>query len=87
MVLQQQSNVKIWGKSNSQKSIEVTTSWNNKQYNTSSDKNGNWSLKVSTPKAGGPYEIKINDGQERILKDVLIERYGYAPGNQTCLCP
>ncbi|WP_428741751.1 sialate O-acetylesterase [Tenacibaculum sp.] len=87
MVLQQQSNVKIWGKSNSQESIEVTTSWNNKQYKTSSDKNGNWSLEVSTPTAGGPYEININDGQELILKEILIGEVWICSGQSNMYMP
>ncbi|MFI0429276.1 sialate O-acetylesterase [Mariniflexile sp. HMF6888] len=87
MVLQQQSNVKIWGKSNSKKIIEVITSWNNNQYTANSDKNGNWSLKVSTPKAGGPYEIIINDGQELILQDVLIGEVWVCSGQSNMYMP
>tara|TARA_R110002049_G_scaffold38978_6_gene120426 strand:- start:3373 stop:4770 length:1398 start_codon:yes stop_codon:yes gene_type:complete len=87
MVLQQQSNIRIWGKSNSKKAINVTTSWNNNQYTTESDINGNWTLKVATPKAGGPYEIIISDGQELILKDVLIGEVWVCSGQSNMYMP
>ncbi|WP_020533072.1 sialate O-acetylesterase [Flexithrix dorotheae] len=72
MVLQQQTEVAIWGKASPKKEVKITTSWDGKSYTTSSDKNGKWKLKVSTPEAGGPYDITISDGTELKLNDVLI---------------
>lgn len=72
MVLQQNSSVKLWGRADGKK-VTITTSWNNRTYRTSTDKDGNWLVKVDTP-AGGytPYSITINDGTPVTLSDILI---------------
>lgn len=72
MVLQQNSSVKLWGWADG-KDVIVTTSWNNKTYQTSTDKEGRWSIKVGTP-AGSytPYTITISDGTPVSLSDILI---------------
>ena len=57
MVLQQQSECNIWGKADKGKSVVVITSWDKKSYSATVNQEGNFSLKVQTPKAGGPYEI------------------------------
>lgn len=72
MVLQQQTQVAIWGKAAKNSAVKVTSSWNNKSYNTTSSNNGNWKLKISTPKAGGPYEITISDGKILKLRNILV---------------
>lgn len=72
MVLQQNSSVKLWGWADG-KNVTVTTSWNNRTYRTSTDKEGAWLIKVDTP-AGSytPYSIKISDGTPVTLTDILI---------------
>lgn len=72
MVLQQNSNVNLWGWADGKK-VKVTTSWNNRTYQAATDENGTWILKVETP-AGGytPYSITISDGTAVTLSDVLI---------------
>lgn len=72
MVLQQQTDAAIWGTALANKTVEVMTSWNNKTYSTKSDKNGHWKLKIQTPKAGGPFNISISDGEVFKLNNVLI---------------
>ncbi|SHF83500.1 sialate O-acetylesterase [Mariniphaga anaerophila] len=72
MVLQQQTEAAIWGKSEKNKTVKVTTSWNKKNYSTKADNEGNWKVKVQTPNAGGPYSITISDGKSLTLKNVLI---------------
>ena len=72
MVLQQNSSVRLWGRADGKK-VTITTSWNNRTYRTSTDKDGNWLVKVDTP-AGGytPYSITISDGTPVTLSDILI---------------
>jgi len=72
MVLQQQTEVAIWGKANKNSSVKVSTSWNSKSYSSKASADGSWKLKVATPNAGGPYEITISDGKALKLKNVLI---------------
>lgn len=71
MVLQRNDNVKIWGQS-SNKTVSVTTSWNNKKYKATTDNTQNWSVTVATPGAGGPYSITFNDGDKLTIQNVLI---------------
>ena len=72
MVLQQNSSVKLWGWADGKK-VTVTTSWNNRTYQASVEKDGAWLVKVDTP-AGGytPYSITISDGTPVTLSDILI---------------
>ena len=72
MVLQQQAEVKLWGKARPNATVTVKTSWNGQTYKSSSDDKGGWSLTVSTPVAGGSYKITFNDGELLTLQNVLI---------------
>ncbi len=80
MVLQQKAEVKLWGWSDKNKTIKVLTSWNKKSYSTVADANGNWLLKVSTPVAGGPFEITISDGESITLNNILIGEVWFCSG-------
>ena len=72
MVLQQNSSVKLWGWADGKK-VTVTTSWNNRTYQASTDKDGTWLVKVDTPEGGyTPYSITISDGTPVTLSDILI---------------
>ena len=51
MVLQQKAEAPIWGISKSNRTIEITTSWDQKKYTTQADAQGNWKAKVDTPVA------------------------------------
>jgi len=57
MVLQQQTECNIWGTADKGKSVVVITSWDKKSYSALVDENGEFLVKVKTPKAGGPYDI------------------------------
>ena len=80
MVLQQESNVKLWGTSVPTEKITVTSSWG-KKVNTIVDKAGNWSVSIETPIAGGPYKIQIqSESHQIIINDVLIGEVWLASG-------
>jgi sialate O-acetylesterase len=72
MVLQQQTNAKIWGWAKPGVEIKITTSWNKKIYTTKADNKGSWNIKVVTPVAGGPYNISISDGEPLTINNILI---------------
>lgn len=72
MVLQQRSDVKIWGKASPGRAVKVTTSWDGKTYETKAAATGDWKTTVTTPAAGGPYTVTISDGRPVSLKNVLI---------------
>ena len=72
MVLQQMYDTAFWGKSKPGETITVKGSWG-KEASTQSNEKGDWELKLSTPKAGGPYTITIQTSNNSILlKDVMI---------------
>lgn len=87
MVLQQQTDAAIWGKATKNASVSVTTSWNHKSYSTKASGDGSWKLKVSTPKAGGPYEITVSDGKSLKLKNVLVGEVWVCSGQSNMEMP
>src|SRR5690606_5054528 len=65
MVLQQDSNVVIWGWTTStSEDITVYGTWNNEKVTTKAFQ-GVWSLQLPTPKAGGTYSL-IVEGHEKL---------------------
>lgn len=87
MVLQQNSKVMLWGKANPFKIVKVRTSWDGILRKTKSDYLGNWSLFVYTPVAGGPYDIRISDGEELVLNDILIGEVWLCSGQSNMEMP
>lgn len=87
MVLQRNTNVKLWGSTTLKKDVTITTSWDNKTYKVKPDKEGNWIATVSTGDAGGPYMIKISDGEELILEDVLLGEVWISSGQSNMEFP
>jgi sialate O-acetylesterase len=71
MVLQQKSNVAVWGWADAGEKIAVSTTWK-KSAKTTAGKDGKWSLKLRTPKAGGPFDITIKGNNTIELKNVLV---------------
>lgn len=49
MVLQQNTNARIYGTADPGSAITVTPSWNGKHYTATTDRTGSWSLAVETP--------------------------------------
>lgn len=87
MVLQQQADVKLWGRAKKSSPVAITTSWNNKTYQTNADSQGKWMLTVSTPNAGGPYEIMFSDGEALTLKNILIGEVWFCSGQSNMEMP
>ncbi len=87
MVLQQQTDAAIWGKATPNTTVKVTTSWDNKTYDTQSDGNGKWKIKMKTPIAGGPYELTISDGTTLKLSNVLIGEVWVCSGQSNMQMP
>ena len=72
MVLQQQSECNLWGWTEPGKKVQVSTSWDNQSYISTTQKDGRFEVKVKTPKAGGPYHIAFKDGDELKLVHIMI---------------
>ena len=81
MILQRNSQVPIWGSAKGNERVSITSSWNNNEVITKADNNGNWTADISTPDAGGPYEIKISSKKNILnLTNVLIGEVWVASG-------
>ena len=73
MVLQQQTDVLLWGRAAPGVRITVAPSWCRETFSAAADPRGRWELTVPTPAAGGPFRIEVTAGQEsRTLHDVLV---------------
>jgi len=70
MVLQQKSEVKLWGWCGPAEKITIKTSWDAIIYKTTGGSSAKWIQKIKTPAAGGPYTITINESTT--LEDVMI---------------
>lgn len=87
MVLQQNSDVKLWGVAKGNTIVTVKVSWSNKIYKTLSDSDGNWMLKVQTSIAGGPYEISFSDGQKKTISNVMLGEVWLCSGQSNMEMP
>lgn len=73
MVLQQQSDARLWGWDKPGTTVTISTSWNGARYEARTDSKGLWTVKVKTPEASyTPYSITFDDGEKTTIKDVLI---------------
>jgi len=70
MVLQQKSELNLWGWCAPAEKISIKTSWDTVRYVTKGTSGAKWSIKIKTPPAGGPYTITINDNI--VLDDVMV---------------
>jgi sialate O-acetylesterase len=72
MVLQQKSDVTIWGWAKTGEKVVLKADWLTDEINTTVDNQGKWSLTLKTPEAGGPYNITLKGYNEVTLKNILI---------------
>jgi sialate O-acetylesterase len=72
MVLQQKSDVTIWGWAKTGEKVILKADWMNSEISTTVDNQGKWTLILKTPGAGGPYNISLKGYNELTLKNVLI---------------
>lgn len=70
MVIQRNSKVCLWGKSDAKK-ISIRTSWDNKVYKSVVTEDGSFKVMIDSPSAGGPYIIEFNDGDKLALENVM----------------
>lgn len=80
MVLQQRSTVPIWGWTEPAGKVTVVTSWDKKKYTAAASASGAWRVQVATPRAGGPYTIRITGSDTLELQDVLIGEVWFCSG-------
>ena len=87
MVLQQKASVAFWGWAKPGATVNITPSWSKDKLAIKSNAAGKWALKISTPAAGGPYQILISDGKSLILNNVLIGEVWLCTGQSNMEMP
>ena len=72
MVLQQQTEARLWGWAKPGRTVKVTTSWNNDVVTAKAAKDGTWLVKVKTPKASyEPLSVTFDDGEPLTIQNVV----------------
>ena len=90
MVLQRESQVRIWGEADADSVVVLRASWESEGtlHTATSDHTGRWSMMVPTPQAGGPYEFSVACGAEhRSVKNVLIGEVWLCSGQSNMEMP
>ena len=88
MVLQQQTEVRLWGWAQPGKTVKVSTSWNHDAISTKADKQGKWLVKVKTPKASyEPLSITFDDGEPLTVNNVVAGEVWVCAGQSNMEMP
>lgn len=88
MVFQQSCKAPVWGKAAPGAVVTVTPSWNGKSYRATAGPDGNWSVKIDTPKGGfKKYSVTISDGEPLVLQNVLVGEVWLASGQSNMQMP
>lgn len=81
MVLQQNSKINIWGKSEKGRVVEVKPCWSENSVYVTADNSGDWIAVIETPEASfTPRTITVSDGEQVVLSNILIGEVWLASG-------
>ena len=87
MVLQQNSDVKIWGWADADEVVNVTGDWLNTKASSTADADGKWQVSIKTGEPGGPHAITV-EGKNRIkLEHVLFGEVWIGSGQSNMEMP
>ncbi len=70
MVVQQDTEIPMWGWADPMEKITIEASWGEKA-ETIAKADSSWHVRLKTPKAGGPFQITITGKNKIVLEDVL----------------
>jgi len=87
MVLQRNSEVKIWGWADAGETVSVTGDWLDTKSSAQADADGKWQVNIRTGEAGGPHVVTIA-GKNRInLENILFGEVWIASGQSNMEMP
>lgn len=72
MVLQQNSDVAIWGWSDPGETIKIVTSWSKDTVTVKADNSSKWTTSIKTIAAGGPHSIEVLGNEKVKLNNVML---------------
>ncbi|WP_400191764.1 sialate O-acetylesterase [Hymenobacter sp. B81] len=87
LVLQQKTTVALWGWAAPGEAVQVTAGWQKKPLRTVADAQGNWLVRVPTPKAGGPYTLVFQGRNRLAVRDVLLGEVWLCSGQSNMAFP
>lgn len=88
MVLQQNSEVKLWGKARANTVVKIKASWDKQIFKTQSDQDGHWLVKIPTPSATyTPQTLEISDGDLLKVNNILIGEVWFCSGQSNMDMP
>ena len=88
MIIQQQTNVRLWGWDQPGRTVKVSTSWSNEVATAKTDKNGQWLVTVKSPKASyAPLSITFDDGDKTTITGVLAGEVWVCAGQSNMEMP
>lgn len=88
MVIQQNTEVRLWGWDEPGKKVSVRTSWSDEVKSVETDKDGKWMVKVASPAASfDPLTITFDDGEETVVGDVLAGEVWVCAGQSNMEMP
>lgn len=80
MILQRNSEVKLWGWASPFEEITIKPSWTDKEYKVTPGNDAYWEILVKTTEAGGPYTVNIKGYNEFSLKNVMLGEVWFCSG-------
>ena len=82
MIIQQQSDVRLWGWAKPKSKVVATTSWSNERSEAVAGKDGKWLLTVKSPKASyTPLSISFDDGDGKVTVNNVLAGEVWVPWN------
>ena len=89
MVIQQQTDVRLWGWTKAGKTVTATTSWSDQRAEAKADKEGRWLLTVKSPQASyKPLSITFDDGDGQVtINNVLAGEVWVCAGQSNMEMP
>ena len=87
MVLQQNSEVKVWGWANPGETVLVSGDWLSTQVKVTADGQGQWQAKLHTGEAGGPHTLTFAGKNTIRLEQILFGEVWIASGQSNMEMP
>lgn len=89
MMLQQNTEAKLWGWVKPNSVVEINVSWSKQKYYRTANAEGRWDVKVKTPAAS--YESQTitikGDGEKKVIENVLIGEVWFCSGQSNMEMP
>ncbi len=85
MVLQRDETIKLWGWASINEKIELQ--FNQKQYQTTTSKEGKWEISLPAQKAGGPFDMVFTASNTITVKNILFGDIWICTGQSNMVLP